>query len=54
MMDALATTHALGINPGGEVQGQPLPAEIPVPDDFKNKLLSRDQVDELEVLMRPH
>ena len=45
---AVRRTHHLGINPGGEVQGMPLPKRMPdsVVEEYQDRLLSRAEVEE--------
>lgn len=37
---AVARTHELGINPGGEVAGMEIPAHVPPPDEMLDKLVA--------------
>lgn len=43
--DAIAKTHRLGINPGGQAGGTPVPGPGPFPT---NKLLSRAEMEAIE------
>jgi len=46
---AVMRAHALGINPGGEVSGQQIPASVAPPDEMLDKLVTdKDRVLELE------
>lgn len=45
---AVAKTHALGINPGGEVQGYEIPEGAPDLSRWKNRLMSRAECDEMD------
>ncbi len=46
---ALLLTHVLAVNPGGEVEGWPLPESEPAPPPwFQNRLLSHDDVVRLQ------
>lgn len=46
---AVMQTHALGINPGGEVQGKEIRANCPPPDELLNRLVTdKARIAELE------
>lgn len=47
---AVPEAHTRGCNPGGEVQIRELPPSVieKVPDSFRNRLLSREDLDELK------
>lgn len=45
-IDAITRSHALGINPGGQVQSTDIPVWVP-PESLRNRLLSRDELDVL-------
>ena len=45
-LGAIVRAHALGLNPGGEVAGYPMPRSVP--DEFVERLLSQEQLEELE------
>ncbi len=46
LIDAVAQTNRLGINPGGEVLGFPVPHNMPHPSQkLVEKLLTKDQID---------
>lgn len=47
-LDAVRQTHRRGINPGGEVQGVDVPAEWNPPEAFVNRLLSREDIAEMD------
>lgn len=54
MIEAIKRSHFLGINPGGEVEGHPviyLAGVDPIPDSFKERLLSRSEIDRLMALI---
>lgn len=42
-IEAVRVAHLLGINPGGEVRGGPVPTE-PYPETVRNRLLSKDEI----------
>lgn len=46
LVDAISRTHALGINPGGQVMGVDMPDEIvaQVPEDCRTRLLTKAEV----------
>lgn len=46
IVDAVSRSHALGVNPGGEVQGWLLPEHVP-PAEFRNRLLSKAEAEGL-------
>ena len=48
---AVGVAHMLGINPGGEVMGYPVPPGRVVPGPFREQLLSRADIAELEEWM---
>lgn len=50
-MSAIMKTHALGINPGGEVAGCEVPDDLGVPEEFIDRLLSKDEVDRFDAVM---
>jgi hypothetical protein len=46
MIAAVKLTHALGINPGGEVRGAPFPDRAgPPPERFRARILTKQQAD---------
>jgi hypothetical protein len=49
---AVRATHAAKINPGGEVQGVEMDDDTvsKVPDSYRNRLLSKSDIDELEAI----
>ena len=52
LVEAIAVAHVLGINPGGEVLGHRVHNpetgdDIAVPERFQNKLLGREELEEL-------
>lgn len=47
VVDGAAEAHRLGINPGGEVLGYPLPDGLVVHEDFRNRLLDSLEAKEL-------
>ena len=47
MGSAVLAAHMLGCNPGGEVQGFPILPDADIPDGFRDRLLSREDIDEL-------
>jgi hypothetical protein len=47
MMDAVTKTHALGINPGGQVISIEVPDEHLPDEKFRNRLLSKEDVLEM-------
>lgn len=48
--DAVRQTHLKGINPGGEVMMHPIPNGTPIPDDWKNRLLSLADMERLGMM----
>lgn len=44
-LGAVMRTHALGINPGGEVVGVPVPPGGRLPSDCKDRLLTRAEAE---------
>jgi hypothetical protein len=44
MAAAAARSHLLGINPGGQVVGMPIDDVDKFPAEFRNRLLSKDEV----------
>ncbi len=50
MIDAIRASHALGINPGGEVAGHAVDAERMrrVDDKWKNRLLTREECADMD------
>lgn len=51
-LEAVKVSHALGINPGGEVQMMPVvyePGILPIPDEYLERLLDRATIEELLV-----
>lgn len=53
MLAAVQMTHALGINPGGEVQGLPCPEEREhlIQAKWLNRLLSREECEAIDAEM---
>jgi len=49
IVEATRIAHFLGINPGGEVQGAELPESIQLPDEAINRLLSKTDMERLEM-----
>jgi hypothetical protein len=50
IIEAIQVAHAIGINPGGEVQGHPIvyePGIKPIPDSYIERLLDRPTIDQL-------
>lgn len=50
-MGAVALTHFMGINPGGEVAGADFPEGVAPPTDWCGRLLSREDCAELDRVM---
>jgi hypothetical protein len=48
---AIMRAHALGLNPGGEVRGAPV--NVPVPERWIERLLSREEIAEMEADLAP-
>lgn len=48
--EAVMRVNLLGINPGGEIQGMPVPEQAIdlIPDKWKNRLLSRAECEEFD------
>jgi hypothetical protein len=51
VIDAVEKTHAMGINPGGEVLCAQLPDKPTVPARYLDRLLTRDEAETLNQLM---
>ncbi len=53
-MTAVMKTHALGINPGGQVLGQPLPkaANHLIADQWKDRLLTKSDCEVFDAEMQ--
>lgn len=51
MGPAVTTAHVLKINPGGEVQGVEIPKTLAPPDEWIGRLLSREEIVDLEKIM---
>lgn len=49
-ISAIEMAHALGCNPGGQVNGVPVPPDIPIPDDYLGRLLTKTDVEYLDTL----
>lgn len=49
----LTESHVRGLNPGGEVQATKLPAEVQVPPKWADRLLSREEITEMDQEMTP-
>lgn len=45
---AVTQSHLTGLNPGGEIQTVELPADVVVPDKWFGRLLSREDIDEMD------
>ncbi|MFA4900880.1 MAG: hypothetical protein WC563_15285 [Brevundimonas sp.] len=45
---AVAESHRLGINPGGEVQGVEVPRAITIPPAYVNRILTRAECEALD------
>jgi hypothetical protein len=43
---ALSMAHVYGCNPGGEVQGAPVPRGLTVKPEYLHRLLDREEIDE--------
>lgn len=50
-IEAVQTSHRIGQNPGGEVKGVPVPPGRAIPEAFVGRLLSKDDVCELDRLI---
>jgi hypothetical protein len=42
---AIKLTHKLGINPGGEVLSHEVPTSVKIPEEAKNRLLSKSDLE---------
>ncbi len=47
-VEAIEVAHILGINPGGAVQGSELPPDYAPAAEWRNRLLSAIEIEELE------
>jgi hypothetical protein len=54
MVRAVRAAHRLGCNPGGHVQGHPIPPDIAlrVPSQWRARLLTRPECTALDLAMR--
>lgn len=48
MIEAVRIAHILQINPGGQAMGIAMPPDFNPPDKFRNRLLTRAEVEELQ------
>lgn len=48
LVDAVRICHALSLSPGGQILGVPMPFDFAPPEKFKNRLLTRSEVLELD------
>lgn len=46
VVEATKEAWRLGCNPGGEVLGAPIPDDLIPPDKYKNRLLTKAEIDE--------
>ena len=58
-VEAVMRSNLLGVNPHGEVQGMPIPADTAsrIPERWKNRLLSREECGQFDAEMtklQPH
>lgn len=51
-LGAVSAANQLGINPGGEVQGVEIPKGAGLPEAFRNRLLTRDEIDAMDEIMK--
>lgn len=53
MLHAVLIAHAMGCNPGGEVEGAPIPAsaEARIPPAYRRRVLTREECQELDDLL---
>jgi hypothetical protein len=51
MVDAVKEAHRLRINPGGEVMGVAAPPHLFVPHEWRNRLLTKSECEELDRLL---
>lgn len=47
VVEAVKEAHRLGCNPGGEVLGAPIPDEQMVPEQYRDRLLQKDEIDKV-------
>ena len=47
-IEAIRISHALSINPGGQVIAFEMDADFKPPDRFRNRLLRRDDIEDLQ------
>lgn len=45
--DGVMQTHALGINPGGQVMAVPMPDEVLPAEQYRNRLLTKEDILEI-------
>lgn len=43
-IQAVAKTHVLNINPGGEIEGVELPSSVKISSEYQNRLLSKKEL----------
>jgi len=48
VVSASVVAHAIGCNPGGEVLGVPVPADVEIPNAYLGRLLSRDDCERFD------
>jgi hypothetical protein len=48
LVDAVRAAHRLGINPGGEVLGAPVPEDMMPPTSYRRRLLTEPELEEVD------
>lgn len=48
VIEAVSTAHRLKINPGGQVASWELPVDYELPEQFKERLLSKSDIETLQ------
>ena len=48
---AITASHVQGLNPGGEIMSVELPDDAPIPVEYRNRLLSRTDLEDLDRVM---
>jgi hypothetical protein len=50
MVSAALAAHAHGCNPGGDVRGFMILPRLTIPEEFKNRLLTNEECDQIEAI----
>ena len=50
MVSAALAAHAHGCNPGGDVRGTAILPRLEVPEEFRNRLLTNEECDQIEAI----